>query len=301
VQLSLCCEENEHTIFMQRSRCNASSVRPELGSQPQKGGCVMKLGKLFSVIAAVATVSVAALAQPTEANVVWLAVKDLGSSITFDPNLISTPAPDNQNSIDLGGRGGIRFIQVTTYARFTPDSTLGRLGLINTYVPVTGIPGVSVVDDFPPNRWDGGATTRSDARKNAYSHDVGNRDIDSAGNDLADNSARPYDTTFTSRAGAGAAGKSLFPGGASDPGEGALYSFIIRVDTEIAPLQIDLAFGRVGGTNRVALRTNFGYEFSQDFAPAAYGATILVPEPASMIALGSGLVGLLALRRRRSN
>jgi hypothetical protein len=260
----------------------------------------MKLGKLFSVIAAAATVSVAALAQPTEANVVWLAVKDLGSSITFNPNLISTPAPENQNSIDLGGRGGIRFVQVTTYVRFTPDSTLGRLGLINTYVPVTGIPGVSVVDDFPPNNWDGGST-RSDARKNAYSHDLGNRDIDSAGNDLADNSARPYDTAWATRAGAGAAGKSLFPGGTRDADEGALYSFIIRVDTENAPLQIDLAFGRVGSTNRVALRTNFGYEFSQDFAPAAYGATILVPEPASMIALGSGLVGLLALRRRRSN
>ena len=261
----------------------------------------MKLGKLFSVIAAVATVSVAALAQPTEANVVWLAVRDLGSSITFGPNLISTPAPDNQNSIDLGGLGGIRFVQVTTYVRFTPDSTLGRLGLINTYVPVTGIPGVSVVDDFPPNRWDGGTSTRSDARKNAYSHEGGNRDIDSAGNDLADNSARPYDTTWATRAGAGAAGKSLFPGGTVDADEGALYSFIIRVDTEIAPLQIDLAFGRVGDTRGVPLRTNFGYEFSPNFAPAAYGATIFVPEPASMIALGSGLVGLLALRRRRSN
>ena len=259
----------------------------------------MKLGKLFSVIAAVATVSVAALAQPTEANVVWLAVKDLGSSITFGPTLISTPAPNNQNSIDLGGRGGIRFIQVTTYARFTPDSTLGRLGLINTYVPVTGIPGVSVVDDFPPNNWDG--ATRSDARKNAFSHILGYSLVDSAGNDLADNSGRPYDTAWPTRAGAGAAGKSLFPGGTVDADEGPLYSFIIRVDTEIAPLQIDLVFGRVGDTRGVPLRTNFGYEFSQNFAPVAYGATILVPEPASMIALGSGLVGLLALRRRRSN
>jgi len=263
----------------------------------------MKLGKLFSVIAASATVAVAALAQPSddETNVVWIAVQDLGSSITFNSSLIATPAPVNQNSIDLGGRGGIRYVQVTTYVRFTPDATLGRLGLINTYVPVAGIPGVSVVDNFPNNNWDGGLV-RSDARKNARSHDVGNRDIDSASNDLAENSARPYDTTVTQRAGAGAAGKSLFPGGITDPGEGALYSFILRVDTDTAPLQIDLNFGRVGfNQNRVVLRTNFGYEFSQDFAPAVYGATILVPEPASMIALGSGLVGLLALRRRRSN
>jgi len=259
----------------------------------------MKLGKLFSGVAAVATITVAALAQPTELNVVWLSVKDLGSSITFDPNLISTPAPEGQNSIDLSGRGGIRFIQVSVWVRFTPNASLGRLELINTFVPVAGIPGVSVVDNFPNNNWDGGLE-RGDARKNAHSHLFGNRDIDSASNDLADNSANPYDTSWPTRAGPGAAGRTVYRGGVSSIGRGPMYSFIIRVDTDASPLQIDLAFGRVGDTRGVPLRTNFGYERSPNFAPAAYGATVFVPEPASMIALGSGLVGLLALRRRRA-
>jgi hypothetical protein len=36
-----------------------------------------------------------------------------------------------------------------------------------------------------------------------------------------------------------------------------------------------------------------------DFGARSDGSFTVIPEPASMIALGSGLVGLLALRRRR--
>jgi hypothetical protein len=87
-----------------------------------------------------------------------------------------------------------------------------------------------------------------------------------------------------------------------------MYSFVVRVPNQVGVYQI--AFDRVlsGGTANTDLtvKTNVlgnapAGGFVQSQLTVLNGQIEVIPEPASMIALGSGLVGLLALRRRRSN
>jgi hypothetical protein len=275
----------------------------------------MKLGKLVLGIASLSVLASFSYAQPSVTLSIHLAKLGPSYNETDVSSLTELPASAPQQiSIDPSefGSSDFFFVQVTVRGRLTrhdPNAWLG-ISIINTYVNLAGT-GLTIYEGFTEDD----AGFNNDARKNVNSHRFGDFTTDCAANSgLKDNSAQAWNPDPRAPGAPlsglpAAVGKSDYSrpltSGASLP----MYSFVVVVPKQLNTT-FDVAFDRVlsGGIANTdpTVKTNV-LGNSPTGRPVQSELTVLngrievIPEPASVIALGSGLVGLLALRRRRSN
>jgi hypothetical protein len=273
----------------------------------------MKLGKLVLGIASLLVLASFSYAQPSTTLSIHL--QKIGSSYnaTDVSTLTALPASAPQSvSIDPSEFGGSNFyfVQVTVRGQLTqhdPNAWRG-ISIINTYINLAGT-GLTIYDGFTVDE-DG---RDGDARKNVNSHVAGNPVTDCAANNgLINNSGQAWNSS--AQGGPlpqpAAVGKSIYTSPRTSTSPFAMYSFVVVVPRQLNTT-FNVAFDRVlsGGTANTdpTVKTNVlglapsGSSSVQSQLTVLNGQIEVIPEPASMIALGSGLVGLLALRRRRSN
>jgi hypothetical protein len=258
----------------------------------------MRLNKLFGAIAITALTAAIAMGQNAQVSI---HLDTYGGNYVSVNQLSALGAGvSSQLTLTTSGVGAYIPVQVTVRFRAFDHTGSRGISIINTLIRFSS--GVRVAE------FEEDEAGYEDDRKNANSHSPrGNSDIDGAGNqsNYRDNSASWF-LLGGPVAGPLATGKSVYTTPITSTASQALYSFVVWVPNQVGVY--DIFFARVlsgaPANTDPTLKTNIlgnspaGASVQYNLN-AINGRVEVVPEPASMIALGSGLVGLLALRRRR--